>query len=381
MKNKILQSMKWGILCLLLLACTACAKKITVTVQDYKMSTDVDAKVGQTIEKVLETAQIELGEKDVIEPALDAKLAEDTTEIVIRRYACLTVKDGDQETQVDTFKGETIGDVLQQGGITVGEKDVIEPALDEQISKDQAEVTITRYAALTVTDSGETTEIDAFKGMTIADVLAQAGITVGEKDVTEPAMDTVLSEDQTEVTIKRYAKVTLRRNEEEQGVELVGGTVAEAIEQAGIQLEEKEEADEEMDAFLTDGMVISITKEKTVKLTVDGKTEEIKTRVFRVEEFLEEQNVKLGDDDELNVKKSKKLKDGMEVIVYRVEYKEEKVTETIDYSTIEQYSDSMDRGTSSIDQYGAEGEKEITYKVKYVDGEEDSREVVSEEIT
>lgn len=64
-----------------------------------------------------------------------------------------------------------------------------------------------------------------------------------------------------------------------------------------------------------------------------------------------------------------------------VEYKEIKETETIAYETEDQYSSDLVEGTSEVTRQGSNGEKEITYKVKYVDGKEESREKISEKIT
>ena len=41
----------------------------------------------------------------------------------------------------------------------------------------------------------------------------------------------------------------------------------------------------------------------------------------------------------------------------------------------------MNEGESEVTRKGEKGEKEVTYKVKYVDGKEDSREVIKEEVT
>ena len=63
------------------------------------------------------------------------------------------------------------------------------------------------------------------------------------------------------------------------------------------------------------------------------------------------------------------------------EVREEKVTEKIAYSTEEEYSDSMADGTSEVTRPGVDGEKEITYKVTYVDGKETAREKIGEKVT
>ena len=232
-----------------------------------------------------------------------------------------------------------------------------------------------------VNDMGTTTDVEAKTGMTVAEVLEQAGIALGEKDETEPAVDVKLEETTTDITVKRYAKVTFVNGETKTDVEVVGGTVADALKAAGITLGEKELTDVEGTEYVKDGMTVNILTELTISLTVDGKTEDVATKATTVKDFLDEQKVTLGDDDEVSPKLEDALKDGGKVVVKRVEYKEETKTETIDYSTEEQYSSSMASGTSEVTQNGVEGEKEVTYKVKYVDGKEDSREQVSEKVT
>ncbi len=63
----------------------------------------------------------------------------------------------------------------------------------------------------------------------------------------------------------------------------------------------------------------------------------------------------------------------MKIVVKRVEYKEETKKESIDCESKEEYSDSMNEGESEVTRKGEKGEKEVTYKVKYVDGKEESR--------
>ena len=234
---------------------------------------------------------------------------------------------------------------------------------------------------VTVNDAGTTTELETKTGLKISEILSEAAITVGEKDETEPSLDTELTEDVTEITIKRYAKVTVVKGDEEKTVELVGAKVEDAIKEAGFTLAEGEGADAELTSYLKDGMTINITKETKVTVTVDGETKEITTKAATVQALLDEQGIKLGADDVISEKPETELTDAMKITIKRVEYKEVTEKETIDYSTEEEYSSSMSKGTSEVTQSGVEGEKEVTYKVKYVDGKEDSREKVSEKVT
>lgn len=238
-----------------------------------------------------------------------------------------------------------------------------------------------KQVSVTVNDAGTKTVVTADVGTVIGALLESAGITLGEKDVTEPNADEKIEETTTEITVKRYAKVTVVKGDEKKEVELVGGTVEEAIKQAGFTLAEGDAADAELTAYLKDGMTINITSALKVTLTIDGSTKEYTTSAVDVKGFLDEQGVQLGADDEVSEKTDAKLTDGMKITVKRVEYKEEKKTESFDYSTEEKYSDSMNSGESEVTQKGEKGEKEVVYKVKYVDGKEDSREKKSEKVT
>ena len=97
-----------------------------------------------------------------------------------------------------------------------------------------------KTVTITVNDMGTKTEIEAKTDATIADILKEAGITLGEKDETEPAADAVLGEETTEIKVKRYAKVTVVKDGEEKTVEVVGATVEEAIKAAGVTLADNE---------------------------------------------------------------------------------------------------------------------------------------------
>ena len=139
--------------------------------------------------------------------------------------------------------------------------------------------------------------------------------------------------------------------------------------------------DADEDAFLTDGMTITVTQQPAVKLTVDGESNAVYTGAKTVEEFLAEQNITLGENDRVSPKGSEAIEDGMKIVVKRVEIKEETVTEEIPYSSETQYSSSLAAGKTQVKQSGQNGSKEVTYRITYVDGKEESREAIDEKVT
>lgn len=231
-----------------------------------------------------------------------------------------------------------------------------------------------------ISDCGVVTEADAKTNMKISEILEKASISLGDKDETEPAADEEIK-DNTEIIIKRYAKVTVKYGKDEKTVELVGGKVEDAVDKAGFKLNDGVAVDADKGDYLKDGMVITLSNSIEVSLTADGKTNKVKTNAETVKAFLDEQKVKLGKDDEVSPSLDSKIKDDLKITVKRVEYKEVTEKESIDYKTEEKESSSLSAGQTQVTQEGSEGEKTVTYKVKYVDGKEQSKEKVKEEVT
>ena len=120
---------------------------------------------------------------------------------------------------------------------------------------------------------------------------------------------------------------------------------------------------------------------RTVEITVkvDGNTMDLMAAQTTVKEVLESHNIDLGKNDIVTPDKNSKVKDGMEIIVQRVEYKEETVKEEVPYQTETKGVDTLPQGTSKVVTKGENGTDKVTYEIKYVDGEEVSREEISRE--
>lgn len=232
-----------------------------------------------------------------------------------------------------------------------------------------------------VSDNGQTTAITTKTEQTVEEALIGAEITLGAKDETEPARDSELTEETTAVTIKRYAKVSVVSGKDTVEVELVGGTVQDAVDQAGIKLAEGQYIKEDPEAFLTDGMTITIVQKLKVTVKADGETKEVYTEAETVQALLDELKITVGDADRVSPDKDEKLsEENAEVIVERVEVKTETKTESIAFTKKTVNSSSMAKGKSKITTQGVNGSKEVTYEVTYVDGKEESRKKISEKI-
>ena len=235
---------------------------------------------------------------------------------------------------------------------------------------------------IVVADQGTEITVIVKQKATVADALAAAGIKVNEKDVVTPGLNETPA-DGARVEISRWASVSvIMPDGEEKTVELIGATVADALREVGITLAEGQSLNMPEDAMLSDvKKPIEIITGLTVTFTADGKTETVPTSAATVEAFLKEQKVEYTEDDRLTPDAKTRLTDGMEITLKRVEVKEETETEKISYSTETESSATLEKGKTETKRAGENGEKEVTYKVTYVDGKEESREKVSEKVT
>jgi len=209
------------------------------------------------------------------------------------------------------------------------------------------------------------------------DILAQADIVLDEGDkVQRVDTDGVIS-----LTIIRAFEVKVVFRGETFTVNTAGGTVAEVIEAAGITVSGAHTVVPALDSPVSADTVIEITADCLVSITDGGETTEVATKALTVDALLNELSVKLGDEDIINVSYDTPIEDGLEIVINRVEYKEEVKTESVDYGFVTEETDDMYLGVTCIDRYGEEGEKEVTYKCKYIDGELVDSEVLKEKIT
>lgn len=231
---------------------------------------------------------------------------------------------------------------------------------------------------VTIEDGYTKTLVEVPQGCRVKDVLEEAELIISDKDVVEPSLESVIDEKNSAILIQRYAQVEVVTEEAVWKVELTGKTVEDAIANAGVKLQKNDHVNHSLQAYLVDGMTVSVAHRLEISLKVDGRNEKLLTQANTVEEFLAEQDIVLAEMDRVSPALNGKLTDGASVVVKRVEVKEITEVEPIMFATEVRYSNSMMKGTSKITTAGVNGEKKVTYRVTYVDGQEESREIVTE---
>ena len=241
-------------------------------------------------------------------------------------------------------------------------------------------VVVRRGVNLTVREAGKESLLVAYRGDTVEQVLLENSIVLKDADEITPARETVVEGD-TQVEIRRACQVVVLADGKQTTVTRIGGTVEDALKEAGVTVGEEDSLNYDKDEPLFDKMHIRVTRMMKVRITADGETREVETSAQTVEDVLKKFQVELDEDDRVEPEAKTKVAEGMEITVRRVEVKEEVKTEEVPFETQYQDTDSLYEGETQVKTQGVAGEKEVTYQVTFVDGEEESWEAASEKVT
>lgn len=181
-----------------------------------------------------------------------------------------------------------------------------------------------------------------------------------------------------DVTIIDANKITINNGSDTLVVPLAKGTVADALKKAEITFADNEISVPALDSKITGDTEINIYKTKTVSVTADGKTKDVKLALVNVYDALNYAGYKVDDDDIISTSHSDDVENINAVTIKRVTYKTESTKEKIAYDTVKKNSDKVELGETKVKTEGKDGEKIVTREVKYIDGKKSSNKIVAE---
>jgi uncharacterized protein YabE (DUF348 family)/3D (Asp-Asp-Asp) domain-containing protein len=217
----------------------------------------------------------------------------------------VVIWDDGMEITVNTIRASAY-DILANKGIILNNDDYLD--LSRFSPEEDAYLTIYRAKDVFLTDDGQTRQVRG--AGTVRRLLERCGVAVGERDRLSVSYDDLLY-DGMQVTVSRAFDVVVRDYGADYSLTLTEGTVAQALELAGVTLEKDDFVLPEVGTPLAPGLTIHIS---------------------------------------------------------RVTYKERQRTTALDYEVTNQKSASLTLGVVQIQQKGEKGEKESLYRDKYING-------------
>lgn len=229
-----------------------------------------------------------------------------------------------------------------------------------------------------IVDDGQTLSVTTTRNEPM-DILSQAGLTVDASDKID--LSAFEAGKGGSIEIQRAKEISIEYCSQLSDYEVYATTVAEALKEVGITLEEGCEVNFSLDDKIVDGMVVSIVIPNPVTINVDGQNKAAIATEGTVGEFLEAQGVTLGEQDVVDPALETPVTANMTITVKRVAYTEITEVQGIHYATVTRRNAALPAGTTQVQQAGSNGEKEVRFLVRLEDGVETERALLSETIT
>ena len=211
-------------------------------------------------------------------------------------------------------------------------------------------------------------------------IVAQTGITVGEDDLVDKSSFRVGSDakDGNAIIVYRAVPVTFYEKGKKVMRVNAAGTVADALEKAGIDMEGADTTDLDPDTLLKKNMKINILRSFKIQLVVGGVKRTVDYAAGTVGDLLKRVNVDVGKYDVVKPGLSETLKRGSKVVVKRVSYETREEETVIKYGTQTKESGILAQGVKRVARQGRDGTKTVTYEDKIVNGKVVSSKKVGE---
>jgi uncharacterized protein YabE (DUF348 family) len=163
-----------------------------ITIHDRGQETVVLSD-AETIGEVLESAGVVLDQHDAVEPAVSEKMVATEYSINIYRARPVTVVDGPTRQKIVT-PYQTAEQITDDTGIRLFPEDLTTLSRSSDLLADGAGLTLTidRATEFQLTLYGKQT-VARTQGVTVGEMLEQKGITLGQNDRVSPGADTDLS--------------------------------------------------------------------------------------------------------------------------------------------------------------------------------------------
>ena len=125
---------------------------------------------------------------------------------------------------------------------------------------------------------------------------------------------------------------------------------------------------------------IDIDRAINVRVTVDGSTKLVCMTGGTVGDALEMAGVEINKFDQISVSQKTPVKEGLNILVERVAYEEYTVEKSVAYETVKRYTNTLKKGKKLTIQSGSNGKKVYTYRKRIVDGKVVDTELVSTKV-
>ena len=242
--------------------------------------------------------------------------------------------------------------------------------------------TTTAYASMsrtvTVSIDGKESKVRTF-GDNVGEVLASKGIEPTTHDSVVPSLDTPVN-DGSRIAVRIGRPLALSIDGNERTFWTTATKVSSALEQLGVRFGNAALSVSRSATIDRSGLTLEVVTPKAVSVKVaNDKMERHNVPAATVGELLEKLDAGVDRNDRVRPSRSAELTDGTRVVVTKLGAKTKRVpAEVIPAPVTEQKDDSMMEGESETVREGSNGVRDVTYELRFRNGEVVKRSVVKQ---
>lgn len=224
---------------------------------------------------------------------------------------------------------------------------------------------------------GQPTRFTTHAG-TVADVLRDQGVTVNDRDDVQPSLTSEVA-GPTTITVNFARQLTITVDGKKDSYWTTARSVDEALQEMNIPASAKLSTSRGA-KINRDGIHIKVDTSKTATITAGGKTLKVTSTGRTIADALKQAKVAYDKDDQVSPKPATALKDKAKIVVKIVEVKKATKKLEHEYKTIEKETDSLEKGESKTDTTGITGITEEVWQYVYVDGKQTEKRKLSSKV-
>ena len=214
------------------------------------------------------------------------------------------------------------------------------------------------------------------KETTIGAALREAGITLDDRDSVEPSREEELVAATYQFNIYRARPIIVVDGPVRLKILSAHQTAEQIASDAGIPLKDEDRTDFSLATNFTSdgaGQILTISRAREITLDLYGKTTPLRTQAATIQELLKEKNITLAAPDRLSHPTTAPIHEGMSIRIWREGVQTLSVEEDIAPPLRLIYDLNQPLGYRAVQSAGTVGLRTITYQVEIRDGEELSR--------
>jgi uncharacterized protein YabE (DUF348 family) len=239
------------------------------------------------------------------------------------------------------------------------------------------------YAAMsktvTLSIDGKETEVRVL-GDTVRDVLDSQDISVGERDVVAPGLDSTVS-DGSNIALKFARPLDVTLDGDESRYWVTATDVSSALDQIGVRFAAADLSVSRGAPIGRDGLDLDVVTPKKLTVRLAGaKPARRSVTALTVGQALDKLGVDVDKNDEVRPGLGATLEDGDRVVFTNVRKVTKKVTESVAHDTLERTDSSMFDDESETVRAGRDGARRVVYKITLENGKVARRKAIESDL-